>query len=123
MTDNIETPDWLFGIFEEWWDPCPLDPSPQFDALQNEWLDPSYVNPPYSKPLPWVKKAIEESKKGKRIVMLLKADPSTEYYRLCNKYGRILYFERRIKFKGQKSTANFPSMLVIFNETKTDLKR
>jgi hypothetical protein len=111
--DNYATPSWLKDMFEGWYDPCPLNPYPSTDGLGIEWKDKTYVNPPYSDPLPWVKKAIMEMKKGKLIVMLLRADSSTKYFRLCQEYGEVIYFGRRIKFKGR--TSYFASMLVIFN--------
>jgi hypothetical protein len=111
--DNYATPKWLLRVFENWFDPCPLNPIPIIDGLSIEWKDKTYVNPPYSDPLNWVRKAIEEMKKGKLIVMLLRADSSTEYFKLCQEYGEVIYFGRRIKFNG--NTPYFASMLVIFN--------
>ena len=111
--DSYATPKWLMDIFGDYYDPCPFDFNPIFDGLNNEWRDKTYVNPPYSEPLKWVKKAVEEYKKGKLIVMLLRADSSTEYFRLCQEHGEVIYFGRRIKFNGK--TPYFASMLVIFN--------
>lgn len=113
MSDNYATPAWLMDLFKGWYDPCPLDPNPKVDGLSVEWEDRTYVNPPYSEPLQWVEKAIEEMKKGKLIVMLLRADSSTKYFQLCQQYGEVLFFGRRIKFNGK--TPYFASMLVIFN--------
>lgn len=116
MTDNYGTPDWLMKVFEDWYDPCPLEDSPIHDGLRTDWKDKTYVNPPYSDPLPWVEKAIEESKKGKTIVMLLKADTSTKLFAKLNECGaRIFWMNRRMKFKDQKYTATFPVMLVMLN--------
>ena len=39
-----------------------------------------FVNPPYSNPMPWVKKAIEAQKDGLTVVMLLNADPSAGWW-------------------------------------------
>lgn len=111
--DSYATPGWLMDVFEGWFDPCPLNPNPDFDGLAIDWQDRTYVNPPYSKPLLWVEKAIAESKKGKLIVMLLRADSSTRYFQRCQEEGEVLYFGRRIKFNGK--TPYFASMLVIFN--------
>lgn len=111
--DSYPTPSWLMGLFKGWFDPCPLNFNPTEDGLNKDWGGRTYVNPPYSKPLPWVKKAIEESKRGKLVVMLLKADTSTEAFRLCHQYGQVLLFARRLKFNGKE--APFGSMLAIFN--------
>ncbi|SUU42508.1 DNA methylase [Actinobacillus ureae] len=39
-----------------------------------------FVNPPYSEPLPFVKRAVELKQAGHLVVMLLPADKSTEWY-------------------------------------------
>ena len=111
--DSYATPKWLFDVFEGWFDPCPLNPEPSFDGLVLDWGGKTYVNPPYSKPLLWVEKAIEEKHKGKLVVMLLRADSSTKYFQRCQEEGEVIYFGRRIKFNGK--TPYFASMLVIFN--------
>ena len=40
-----------------------------------------WMNPPYSDPLPWCRKAAEEAKKGCIVVGLLNNDPSTVWYK------------------------------------------
>ena len=60
-------------------DPCP-HPLPQgFDGLTAEWGGSNYVNPPFGSilhqgkkkgPTAWARKAIEESRKGKRVVLV-----------------------------------------------------
>ena len=113
MNDSYATPEWLFSVFKGWFDPCPLNDKPLFDGLSIDWKKYTYVNPPYSNPLPWVEKAIKEMKKGNLIVMLLRADSSTKYFQKCQEFGEVIYFGRRIKFNGK--TPYFASMLVIFN--------
>ena len=110
--DTYASPSWLLSVFEGWFDPCPLNDVPAFDGLKIPWKLRTYVNPPYSDPLPWVEKAIQESKKGNVVVMLLRADSSTRYFQRCQEEGEVLYFGRRIKFNGK--TPYFASMLVIF---------
>ena len=113
MNDNYKTPKWLMNIFEDWFDPCPLNDNPKIDGLGIEWKSKTYVNPPYSNPLKWVEKAIEESNKGKMVVMLLRVDTSTKWFaKLIEAKAEILWFNKRLKFIDGKS-ANFPSMLVI----------
>ena len=111
--DNYATPEWILKIFENWFDPCPLNDNPEIDGLAIEWEDKTYVNPPYSSPLKWVEKAIEENNKGKMIVMLLRVDTSTKWYAKLNEAkAKILWFNGRIKFLDGKP-ANFPSMLIV----------
>ena len=111
--DNYATDKQIMAIFSGWFDPCPLNESPTTDGLQIEWPDKTYVNPPYSKPLPWVLKAIEETKKGKTIVMLLRMDTSTRWFKELQEAGALfLWINGRLRFNTGKP-ANFPSMLAI----------
>ncbi len=115
--DNWATPKWVMEIFKDWYDPCPLNPTPKVDGLRRimEWEDKTFVNPPYSNPLPWVEKAIEESKKGKTIVMLLNVDTSTKWFAKLNEANaHFLWFAERLKFS-EKDASPRPSMLVVLN--------
>lgn len=114
MNDNYATPKWLKKCFINYFDPCPLNENPNINGLKLDWKEFTYVNPPYSDPLPWVIKAIIEMNKGNIVIMLLRCDPSTKVWKLCHTYGEILYFGRRIKFNGK--TPYFSSMLVIFSK-------
>lgn len=107
--------------FKNHFDPCPTNPT--FDGLKIDWKNPTYVNPPYSNPERWVKKAIKESKKGVNVVMLLRVDPSTRWYRfLIEEDVYIAFFNRRIKFKDSKGSPNFASMLVFIPSKKLVVK-
>lgn len=116
--DNWQTPKWLKDFFVDYYDPCLLetDTIHPVDTLDSSWGTPAFVNPPYSNPLAWVKKAIEESKQGVDVVMLLKVDPSTEWYKLLvESDAHFCYFNERLKFDDGGGSANFPSMLVFLN--------
>ena len=121
MSDKYQTDEWLMKLFTTgtWWDPCPINWNKALHAcsLSIEWdaAEKIFINPPYSNPKPWVEKAIETSKKyGTLIVMLLKHDSSTEWYRLLHEYEgtHFLMVNGRLKHQTGKSAA-FPSMLVI----------
>jgi hypothetical protein len=102
-------------LFKEWFDPCPLNPNPELDGLSIDWKDRTFINPPYSKPFPWIEKAIQESKKGKRIVLLLKMNSSTSWFKRLQESGAtFLWINGRLRFHTGKP-ANFPSMLVLLN--------
>ena len=117
MTDSYSTPSWLMGLFEDWFDPCPLADDWAENGLEIDWGSRTYCNPPYSNPMPWVKKAIAESKKGKLVVMLLRVDTSTRWFAaLVEANAEILWFSRRLKFTDK--AANFPSMLVILTQER-----
>lgn len=64
-------------------DPCPYPLPEGFDGLTCEWGNSNYVNPPFGAIMhqgkkkgmtAWVRKAIEENKKGKRVVMVYPID-------------------------------------------------
>jgi len=129
-TDNWATPKWLMELFGDWFDPCPLNNNPEVNGLELEWKDKTYINPPYSSPLKWVEKAIEESKKGKTIVMLLKVDTSTKWFaKLYENKAHILFLNGRLKFRNlngkndESSPASFPSMLVVLEGKNITLKK
>lgn len=118
--DNFATPLWLMDIFRGYYDPCPLnkdfDIQKDKDGLIQNWEDYTYVNPPFSKITPWVIKAIEESKKGKVIIMLLRVDFNTKWFKLLmTAKAHILFFSERMCFNEDLKGSAFPYMLVIFN--------
>ena len=64
-------------------DPCPFPLPEGFDGLTCEWGCSNYVNPPFGSilhqgrkkgPTAWVRKAIEESRKGKTVVLVYPVD-------------------------------------------------
>lgn len=127
MSDNYRTDKWILKLFENYYDPCPYnseyDPELDLDGLTVNWnafvikngYDGVFVNPPYSRPLEWVKKAILEKGKNPNmnIVMLLKNDSSTKYYRILNEFGsNFLFPYGRLKYQSGKS-APFSSVLVV----------
>jgi len=77
-----------------------------------------FCNPPYGRNVgEWVKKATEEVENGNAelVVMLLAARTDTKWFHryIYNKV-EIRFIEGRVKFKGTKYPAPFPSMIVIF---------
>lgn len=64
-------------------DPCPYPLPPGFDGLTCEWGQSNYVNPPFGSiihqgrkkgPTAWIRKAIDEHTKGKRVVLVYPLD-------------------------------------------------
>src|SRR5665213_948160 len=64
-------------------DPCPHPLPDGFDGLTDEWGKSNYVNPPFGSIIhkgkkkgatAWVRKAIEENKKGKKVVLVYPLD-------------------------------------------------
>jgi hypothetical protein len=56
--------------FEFNFDACPFPRPEEFDGLIADWGSSTYVNPPFAGPTAWVRKAIAESEKGKRVVFV-----------------------------------------------------
>ena len=97
-------------------DPCPLNAD--FDGLKIEWGRSNFVNPPYSQKLKelFILKGIQESKKGKRVVMLLPVSTSTKIFHnhIMPNCQNIEFIKGRLKFSGSKTSGTFDSMIVIF---------
>lgn len=64
-------------------DPCPYPKPDDFDGLTAEWGSSNYVNPPFGVVMhdgktkgatAWARKAIEEYKKGKKVVLVYPID-------------------------------------------------
>lgn len=122
--DEYATPKWIkHGIFADWYDPCPISNGlVDHDGLNSDWIGSKiFVNPPYSRPLPWVLKAIAESQKGKTIALLVKHDSSTVWWAKLHEagahflpiMGRLQFITEKGRRKGRKAAAPFPSVLVI----------
>ena len=117
------------------------------DSLNNDWrelvvdvygfsnkTDYVWCNPPYSDPMPWVKKAIESQLNGLGVVMLLNADTSVgwfkEAYKTVSEIRYIIadeketggYASGRLAFLNEKnepiSGNNKPQFVLVFNPFK-----
>ncbi len=127
-TDNRATPEWLMDIFKDWFDPCPLNPNPTIDGLTLDWKEYTFLNPPYSSPSKWIYKAIEENKKGKTIVILIRFDPTTRYFRALIEHGcHVFYSGERLEFINPEKEINykspFPSILLILSKHSHNCKK
>lgn len=108
-------------------DPCPLHS--EFDGLVTEWKESNYINPPYSRQLKeaFIKKAFEESKKGKLCVMLLPVSTSTKiFHEIILPNAEIRFVKGRLSFEGINTFGNMvgkgsapmhDSMIVIFRNS------
>ena len=107
-------------------DPCPLNDTPTFDGLDRNLLwrfqmndyELLYVNPPFSqlkstkKREGWIERIAYEWKETCCCMcVLLPARTDTQWFHdYCMKYGRIEFMRGRVKFKGAKASAPFPTM-------------
>ena len=127
--DDWATPkdfyDTLDAEFHFNYDPCPLHAD--FDGLLKEWGARNYINPPYSRALKeaFVRKAVEESRRGKLCVMLLPVSTSTALFHDWIKPNakEIRFVRGRIAFEGintfgkkvgKGSAPMHDSMIIVF---------
>lgn len=137
--DNYATPpefyEQLNKRFHFDFDPCPYNEWEIIsDGLKMEWGGANFVNPPYSQSLKeaFIKKGIEEMKKGKLCVFLIPVSTSTklfhdwikphateiEFIKGRIKFGKLdsewkFYLPLNKKWKTQSGTKD--SMIVIFD--------
>lgn len=131
-SDNWKTPPEFYAKlnseFKFDFDPCPLCLGTlDFDGLEVDWGQRNFVNPPYSRKLKesFVKKGIDESKKGKLCVFLLPVSTSTKLFHdfILPENPEIRFVKGRIAFQGVNTKGEFvtknkgmhDSMIVIFN--------
>jgi len=124
-SDKWATPpsvyDPLAAEFKFNYDPCPITwKEGDTDALQADWGMSTFCNPPYSRVGEFVKKASDECKKGKTVVLLINAATDTKWFHEYI-YGKaeLRFVKGRISFidpsnPNKKQPSPRPSMLVIF---------
>ena len=112
--DHWSTPKWLLEILfpdGRFFDPCPLYAKLETDVggLDREWpVDvPVFINPPYSDPGPWIKKAAHHTG---HVVLLVRADPSTAWWAHSEGF-KVTFIGQRIRFGSGKRPAPFPSAI------------
>ena len=130
-TDLWESPqdffDRLNAVFHFETDVCALPENakcarfftPQMDGLAQPWSGVCWMNPPYGREIEkWVRKAYESARdNGATIVCLLPARTDTKWFHdYCLQYGAVSFVKGRLKFGNAKSSAPFPSMVVVFDK-------
>lgn len=113
-SDNWATDPAFYNILNEEFnfnfDPCPYNTGElDFDGLEVDWRERNFINPPYSDKKAtgnlksnFIRKAVEESRKGKLCVMLLPVSTSTKIFHEVIKPNakEIRFVKGRIKFIG-----------------------
>jgi phage N-6-adenine-methyltransferase len=77
------------------------------DGLTQPWTGKVFLNPPYSKPAPWLQKAIDETSTGRAslVVALLPASTDTEWFhKLVKDHAEIRFIKGRVRFHGWLGT-------------------
>jgi len=93
--------------------------SPEQDALHMRWGrgEVCWMNPPYGRQIGWwMDKACGEAAVGRNcVVCLVPARTDTYWWHTYAMTGEIRFLRGRVRFKGAKSGAPFPSAVVIFD--------
>lgn len=116
-----------FGLFDL--DPCcrvETAKAPRFytereDGLSQPWHGAVFLNPPYNKPGPWLKKAGAEivARRARIVVALLPVRTDTKWFHeAVLPLAKLQFIKGRIKWIGWKGTPipnpKDPSMLAIY---------
>lgn len=124
-SDKWETPK---ALYDEWnkefkfdYDPCPITwKEGDQDGLTADWGQSTFCNPPYSKVALWIKKAHDEWKKGKQVVMLINVITDTKaFHEYIYGKAELRFLKGRVSFvdpnnRDKKQPNVKPSMLVVF---------
>jgi hypothetical protein len=94
--DHVKTPDWLMGLFREFYDPCPLFASKYLEPPSDQSV-PIFVNPPFSEKEIWIERCIKWPQQGHYVALLLPIESSSKAGKRLLEYGvERLFFERRV---------------------------
>lgn len=133
-SDHWETPNSVVRALEEEFGRFDLDPccreetakascffTEADDGLEREWFGRVWLNPPYSKPGPWLEKALRETEAGRArlVVALLPVRTDTQWFHsLVKNRAEIRFIQGRIKWIGWQGTPipspKDPSMVAIY---------
>ena len=85
------------------------------DSLTQRWHGTVWMNPPYGRQIgAFMRKAYEESQHGATVVCLVPSRTDTAWWHRYAKRGQVVFLRGRLRFGGSKSSAPFPSAIVIF---------
>ena len=97
------------------------------DGLSKPWAGRVYMNPPYGRGIgSWVDRLVTFHQAGQveEAIALVPARPGPIWWRrLTGHGGPVLFYSRRLKFVGNKSSAPFPSALVYMGPRRSKFCR
>ena len=123
-----------FGVFDL--DPCctqatakaPAFYTQEDDGLSKSWFGRVFLNPPYSKPAPWLEKAWSTTRSGSAVlvVALLPVRTDTRWFHSFVKdRAEVRFIKGRVKFIGWQGTPipspKNPSMFAIYRSSESFL--
>lgn len=91
----------------------------QEDGLKQQWHGRVFMNPPYGRQIrKWIDKLLEEVEAGRvtQAVVLLPSRTDTKWMHRLAPYMRC-YIQGRLKFKGHRAGAPFPSVVIYVSDT------
>lgn len=121
-SDEWSTPQYLYDFFIgelKCFDPCPLNAD--FDGLTCDWSDLCFINPPFSKIMSFVEKAIFEFEHGRldRAFFLVPSRTDTKWFkRLYPFCGHIISISGRLRFGNSLQPAPFPCLILVMERTE-----
>ena len=129
--DEYYTPEWVFDKLGLQFDLDPCSPGknkcsstatvhyshPQ-NGLELEWRGRIWMNPPYSKPTPWVDKFIEHNNG----IALLPFFKSNWFTRIWNAADGIALMPTTLKFQFESKNASISHMCALFALGETNAK-
>lgn len=95
-------------------DPCPSEP--EVDGLKEDWAGLSFVHPPYSETEAWVKKAVQQARKGHFSVCFVPFLPNSLYWRefVFDIVSEIIVLKCPVKLENEKKQLTNQMCLLIF---------
>lgn len=90
--------------------------TPEQDGLSQQWRGVCWMNPPYGRTIgDWMRKAYESSLDGATVVCLVPARTDTRWWHEYASRGEVRFIRGRLKFGDAKTSAPFPSAVVVFH--------
>jgi len=124
MSTEWRTPASVYSVLDAefgfTYDPCPLWEGDRLisDGLLAEWGEVTFCNPPYSAIKDWTRKAHQEWRKGKTVVLLIPSRTDTGWWHdYVMEADEIRFLRGRLNFDGPHEkghNAPFPSCVVVF---------
>ena len=73
--------------------------TPEQDGLKQDWQGVVWMNPPYGRAIgEWMRKALESSRAGAKVVCLVPARTDTRWWHQYAMKGQIEFIQGRLKF-------------------------
>ncbi len=89
------------------------------DGLAQDWTGTVWCNPPYSSVGKWVEKAYFSSLQGATVVCLVPSRTDTRWWHAWAMKADVRFIKGRLRFGDAKSSAPFPSALLVFRPPAT----